>query len=245
MLGKRMLVDTSKCIGCRACQVACKQWHSLEAEDTTFTGSYQNPPDMSGANLTVAKFTEIEEDEQVKWLIFKDMCRHCQRPSCKGSCPLHAIVRQADGTVRINPDICNPDACSAIEQKPCQWGCPFRFVPKREYTKNGSPVLTKMRKCDFCYNRMNSSPEATILKAAPFKSADGKTTSALPACQVTCPPGAITSGKADAMLTRANKRVTYLKANGYPNANVYPKQTLWPSHVIWVLLEPKEVYGLL
>lgn len=245
MTGKRMLIDTSKCTACRACQVACKQWHSLPAEDTEFTGTYTNPPDNSGANLTVVKFTEAEVGGKLRFLFFNNRCRHCHHAPCKGACPLGAIKKQPNGTIRIDPDICDPDACSSIEKKPCQWACPFQFIPKREYVKDGSTVLTKMRKCDFCYNRMNTSPEATILKAIPFKSADGKTKSALPACKVTCPPGAITFGNADPMLTKANKRVTYLKANGYPNANVYPKQKSWPSHVIWVLLEPKEVYGLL
>jgi formate dehydrogenase iron-sulfur subunit len=97
-----------------------------------------------------------------------------------------------------------------------------------------------MRKCDFCFNRFTDAK----LKLPPFKSADGKTKSALPACQVTCPPGAITSGVADAILTKANKRVAFLRLNGYPNARVYPTQRSWPSHVIWILLEPKEVYGL-
>src|SRR4030042_3791201 len=99
MEGKRILVDTSKCQACKACQAECKQWHSLEAEDTTFTGSYQNPPDMSGANLTVVKFTEIETGGKVKWLFFKDGCRHCQDPRCKLACPRKAIKRQANGVV--------------------------------------------------------------------------------------------------------------------------------------------------
>jgi formate dehydrogenase iron-sulfur subunit len=243
MTGKRMLIDTSKCIGCKACQVACQQWHSLTAEDTTFTGTYTNPPDMSGTNLMVIKFTEIETSGQVRWLFLNDRCRHCQHPSCKGSCPLGAIKRQKNGIVRIDPDICDPNVCSTSGKKPCQWGCPF-YVPKYIYEKNSVEVATKMMKCDFCYNRINASPEATILKNPPFKSSDGKTKSALPACQVTCAPGAITTGKADGILTKARKRVTYLKANGYPNANIYPSQTAWPSHVIWILLEPKETYAL-
>ncbi len=87
MEGKRILIDTSKCVACKACQVACQQWHSLPSEDTTFTGTYQNPPDMSGANLTVAKFFEIF-DTKLKWLFFKDQCRHCNYPNCKLACPL-------------------------------------------------------------------------------------------------------------------------------------------------------------
>src|SRR4030042_824657 len=251
MTGKRLFIDTSKCQACKACQAACQQWHSLEAEDTTFTGSYQNPPDMSGANLTVVKFTEIEVGGKVKWLFFKDGCRHCDAPTCRTACPLvpKAIKRQANGIVRIDPALCHPDVCSANAEKPCQTACPFKSlsdgvigIPKRGYVNGGSPVTTVMRKCDLCYNRMNLSPEATELKNLPFVSTDGKTRSALPACKVTCPPGAIKIGVADVMLTQAKKRVTYLKNHGYPNANVYPAGLA--THVIWVLLEAPSTYGI-
>ena len=253
MLGKRMLIDASKCIGCRACQVACKQWHSLPSEDTTFTGSYQNPPDMSGANLTVAKFTEIETGGKVKWLIFKDMCRHCAMPKCKATCPRRAIIKQANGMVRINPALCNPVACAPGSgdkvARPCQQGCPYKTgglggmvgIPKWQYTKDGALSKSKMRKCDFCFDRWTKSG----LKIPPFvSSGQPAVTSAVPACQVTCPPGAITTGGAGAVLTRANGRVSYLRANGYPNANVYPDQNVSQTHVIWVLTENKSTYGL-
>src|SRR4030043_868219 len=227
MLGKRMLIDTSKCTACRACMVSCKQWHSLPAVDTEFTGSYTNPPDLTGADLTNVQFTEAEVVGKLRFLFFNNRCRHCDAPTCRVACPLvpKAIKRQANGIVRIDPDRCDPSLCSTNAIKPCQQACPFKSIgdgaigiPKREYVKDGSPVTTVMRKCDFCYNRFTS----LELKSPPFVSTDGKTKSALPACQVTCPPGAITSGKADAMLTKATKRVNYLKLNGYPNANIYP-----------------------
>ncbi|MEM7828513.1 MAG: 4Fe-4S dicluster domain-containing protein, partial [Candidatus Aenigmatarchaeota archaeon] len=108
MTGKGLLVDTSKCQACKACQVACQQWHTLPAEDTTFTGSYQNPPDMSGANLTVVKFIELESSGKLEWLFFKDQCRHCETPSCKASCPFNAIKRDSDGRVYILKSKCKP-----------------------------------------------------------------------------------------------------------------------------------------
>jgi formate dehydrogenase iron-sulfur subunit len=250
MTGKRILIDTSKCTACKACQVACQQWHTLEAEDTTFTGSYTNPEDLSGATLTLIKFTEAEAGDKLRWLFFNNRCRHCQDPRCKLACPLKAIKRQANGIVRIDPDLCDPLACTddpPYLDRPCQRQCPFKNghgtgIPKWKYEKNGNPVETKMRKCDFCYNRLNTSPEAMVLKSPPFVSTDGKTKSALPSCQVTCIPGAITSGKADAMWTKATKRVNYLKTHGYPDANIYPAD--FPTHVIWVLIEKPEVYGL-
>jgi formate dehydrogenase iron-sulfur subunit len=230
--------------------VACKQWHSLPAVDTEFTGSYTNPPDLTGADLTVIKFTEAEVAGKLRFLFFNQRCRHCDNPRCKLACPLKAIKRQKNGIVRIDHNICDPLACTDDPiwmDRPCQRQCMFKgdgdgsSIPKWQYTKDGVPInASAMRKCDFCYNRFTS----LELKSPPFVSTDGKTKSALPACQVTCPPGAIKSGKADAMLNQANKRVTYLKANGYPDANVYPSPTGIPTHVIWVLVEKPEVYGL-
>jgi len=234
MLGKRLMIDTSKCIACKGCQVACKQWHGLPAEDTSFTGSYQNPPDMSGANLTVAKFVEKEEESgRLKWLFFKDQCRHCETPVCREVCPVAgAIVRQADGIVRVVPAKCKPDVCTDGDPKLCQMACPYS-VPKRIYKKNGSVVKAKMRKCDFCYNRYLTSQKV------PAKSRK-------PSCQLACPPEAIISGKPSPMMTKANARVTYLRSNGFPDANVYPPQGGYygPTHVIWVLTEKPSVYGL-
>jgi formate dehydrogenase iron-sulfur subunit len=233
MTGARVVIDTTRCIACKACQVACKQWHSLPSEDTTFTGSYQNPPDMSGANLTVAKFKEVEVAGQLKWLFFKDQCRHCQGAWCKQACPSRAITQTPAGIVKIDPAICDPTTCSALTIKPCQSVCPFN-VPKYQYVKNGSPVATKMRKCDLCYDRM-SNPQ---LPSA----------SRRPACMVTCPPGIIyAQANADVVWTKVVNYVKSLRSSGkFPNATVYPHQNAsWgPTHVLWILAENSSKYDL-
>jgi formate dehydrogenase iron-sulfur subunit len=251
MTGKRMLIDTSKCIGCKACQIACQQWHSLSAEDTAFTGSYTNPPDLSGANLTLIKFFEIEKNGSVQFHFVTERCRHCEYPNCLLSCPLGAIKKKNNGMVFIDLTKCIPEGPGACTdqpypaKRPCQLGCPFKVsgdglgIPRLKYMKDGSLTGDKMKKCDFCYNRFGNQGASLGL---PPKGAFAK--SRLPACEVTCAPGAIKSGKAKAMLNKANKRVTYLKANGYPNANVYPNQNGIPTHVIWVLLENPTVYGM-
>lgn len=232
MEGIRLLIDTSKCVACKACQVSCQQWHSLQSEDTTFTGTYQNPPDMSGTNLTVVKFREIV-DTKLKWIFFKDQCRHCDNPTCMKHCPLKAIIREANGIVKIDPAICDPSKCSWSATKPCQSRCPYG-IPKYKYVKNGSLVRTDMRKCDFCYDRF-------IHGQLPEESKK-------PSCQVTCPPGAISSGDADSILSDAESRVSYLKSIGFPDANIYPDQNgkcCWgPTHVIWVLTEDPSKYGV-
>jgi formate dehydrogenase iron-sulfur subunit len=231
LTGIRLLVDTSLCIACRVCQVACKQWHSLPSEDTIFAGSYQNPPDMSAANLTVTKFNEILDLGKLKWLFFKDQCRHCEVPNCLEKCPLGAIVKQTDGIVRIDPDICDPTLCFAGEPKPCQHACTFE-IPKWKYVKDGNLIQTDMRKCDLCYNRFAN-------LTLPLQSRK-------PSCEVTCPSGAIVSGDADAILTRANNRVAYLQTKGFSEANIYPPQSGFGTltHVIWILTENPTDYGL-
>ena len=229
MNGIRLLIDTSKCIGCKACQVACQQWHSLPSEDTAFTGSYQNPRDKSAANLTVTKFFEIV-DTKLNWLFFKDQCRHCDDPPCMEACPLRAIVKQPDGVVRIDPAKCFPSRCSSYDIKPCQDECEFDEIPRYKYVKDGSPVSTKMRKCDFCYDRFTSTLGVQSKK---------------PACQISCPPGAISFGDADPMLTDAMNRVDYLKTHGFPEANIYPDQSESDeaTHVLWVLTKREGQYG--
>ncbi|MFH1703434.1 MAG: 4Fe-4S dicluster domain-containing protein [Nitrospirota bacterium] len=231
MLGSRFVIDTSRCIGCKACQIACQQWHGLTAEDTAFTGSYQNPPDMSGTNLTVVKFTEKEESGKVKWLFMKDQCRHCVGAPCR-SCPLGAIKIYKSQIVLIDPAICDPTACAAIDDpKPCQLTCTYN-IPKWKYVKNGSEVRAKMMKCDLCYNR--------------FVHPDLPAASKRPACMDTCPPNIMKLGAADTMLTKAINRAKFLRPRGYPKATVYPKQDTvnGPTRVIWVLLDEAAAYGL-
>lgn len=235
MTGGRFVIDTSKCIGCKACQLACQQWNSLTAEDTAFTGSYQNPPDLSGVNLNIVKFKEAEVTGQIRWLFFKDQCRHCDTPLCKLACPKFAIEKLASGIVRIDPTKCVPEgptACSGTAEKPCQAYCPFH-VPKFRYVKNGSPQLqAAMKKCHLCYNRFNNSS----LPAA----------SRRPACMVACPTGVMTVGAADSMWTKAVQRAKTLRNHGYPNATIYPHQqgTWGKTHVIWILTNDWRLYDL-
>lgn len=245
MAKKMMLIDTSKCIACRACQVACQQWHKLPAENTSFTGSYQNPPDMSSANLTVVKFYEVGSNGDLRWLFFADKCRHCAAPLCKAECPLGAINQNTNGFVFIT-NKCKPSKCSKNAVKPCQLACPFKTGPLGipRYQLNNGELLEggKANKCDFCYDRWKNLRDGAPnpLKSYPFDGTFAE--SAKSACELVCPTGAISTGGSLKKRNEAKARVSYLKANGYPNANVYPNG--YQTQVIWILLESCEAYGL-
>jgi formate dehydrogenase iron-sulfur subunit len=243
-----MIIDTSKCIGCKACQVACQQWNGLPAEDTTFTGTYQNPPDMSGANLTVVKFTEVGNNGDLRWLFFKDQCRHCDDPMCVKACNTYgtgAIYRHPLGAVWVRQGICNPAVCkqSYTYLRPCQLYCPFQTVgglgiPRRTYKKNGETVgqeTGKSAKCTFCYNRIMRPDLPKDL---------GTFTS--PACMGACPPGAIDVNYVKNIRSKVVNRLNELKTHGYPNACLYPYQIPGVlTHVNWILTEHPSAYGLL
>ncbi|WP_028573611.1 4Fe-4S dicluster domain-containing protein, partial [Desulfonatronovibrio hydrogenovorans] len=84
MDGKGFFIDLTKCTACRGCQVACKQWHKLPAEETRNWGSHQNPKDLSFITYKVVRMNEIVEDNKLKnWVFFPDQCRHCLSPPCK------------------------------------------------------------------------------------------------------------------------------------------------------------------
>jgi formate dehydrogenase iron-sulfur subunit len=247
-----IVIDTSKCIGCKSCQIACQQWNGRPAEDTDFTGSYQNPPDLSGANLNIVKFFEIEEPGgKVQWHFMADRCRHCDIPLCKPACPKLAIVKHNLGAVWIDETKCIPsgpgnctgnDNAPDSQLRPCQNACPYKIsgdgigVPRWQYMKNGSLVIEpKMKKCTFCYNRFLNSQ----LHEGTFAN------SKRPACALACPTGAIQVNRLGAMKSIVIARLAVLKANGYPNAIVYPYQ--WPgakTHVNWILTEHPTTYGL-
>jgi len=121
-----MLIDVSKCIGCRGCQVACKQWNQLQAEKTTFSGSYQNPIELSAKTWTLIQFVEPEDfEEDPRWLFRKNQCFHCTDATCLQVCPTKAIRRKENGIVYINQDICA--GCKA-----CVESCPFH-VPHPDH----------------------------------------------------------------------------------------------------------------
>lgn len=149
---KGMLLDVSKCMACRGCQVACKQWNQLPAEKTHFTGTYQNPPRLSGKTWTLIQFIEPEEGK-TRWLFRKQQCLHCTDASCVAVCPTGAAQRREDGVVYIDQAACT--GC-----KYCVESCPFN-TPKFD------PATGTARKCTFCLDRVVNGLEPACAKACP------------------------------------------------------------------------------
>ena len=142
-MAKAILVDTSKCIGCRGCQVACKQWHDLQAEPTEFRGTYENPPDLSAKTWRKVRFVETAGDDgRLRWRFISDACKHCTDASCLAVCPTGALFRRPWGAVDLNQEICN--GC-----RYCVAACPFGVVTFNEETG-------RVDKCVMCPDRVEA-----------------------------------------------------------------------------------------
>jgi formate dehydrogenase iron-sulfur subunit len=172
-----VLIDTTKCMGCRGCQVACKQWNGLKAERTTFFGGpgYQNPPALSADTFTLITFAEIEGENGLRWIFTKRGCMHCKDPACAAVCPVGALHKKPNGAVAYDPDKC-------MGCRYCMLACPWS-VPSYEW-QNPSPFV---RKCTLCDSRQQN----------------GKA----PACVSACPTGALQFGRRKELLAKARMRI--------------------------------------
>jgi len=194
MAEKAMFIDTSVCMGCRACQIACKQWWQQGVTPTTQTGTYQNPPDLNWQTWSLLRFSETEIDGKFHFLFAKDQCRHCADPMpCALGCPNDAITKNEFGAVLIDQEKCGD--C----ELQCAQYCPYD-IPKPELGPEGE-TYCRVFKCRLCNDRV----------------ADGKK----PACASTCPTGAIHFGDKTEMVALAEARLAAVEGD-YPMAEIYP-----------------------
>jgi len=149
------LIDVSKCIGCKACQVACSEWNDLRDVVGHNVGVYDNPADLDAESWTVMRFTEyVEQDGRLEWLIRKDGCMHCADPGCLKACPAPgAIVQYSNGIVDFIEENCI--GCGS-----CITGCPFN-VPRLSKKDN------KAYKCTLCSDRVSVGLEPSCVKTCP------------------------------------------------------------------------------
>jgi len=149
------LVDTTTCIGCKACEVACLEWNGYEFRDTTFNNTYQTMPSTEWNFWNLIKFNEVEDGNgNLQWLMRKDQCMHCEEPGCLIACPADgAIVQYTNGIVDFNQANC-------IGCQYCVTGCPFN-IPKF------NPATKKVYKCTLCSDRVGAGLEPACIKSCP------------------------------------------------------------------------------
>ena len=152
---KGVLVDLTRCIGCRGCQVACKEWNERAARKTSFKGDFTNPVKLSSDCYTNIKFVETEKKGGVGWSFIKNQCMHCKDPACVSVCPVAALQKTAAGPVTYHFDKC-------IGCRYCMMACPFH-IPKYEWESN-SPWV---QKCSFCSERIADGMEPACTKVCP------------------------------------------------------------------------------
>jgi formate dehydrogenase iron-sulfur subunit len=215
--------DTSVCIGCKACEVACKEWNGVPEDGIELTGmSYDNTVGLSGSTWRHVAFIEQSavttvlaegSDAAVRWLMSSDVCKHCTEAGCLDVCPTGALVRTEFGTVLVQDDICN--GCGY-----CVGACPFGVIGRRD--DDGLA-----HKCTLCYDRIG----------------EGMT----PACAKACPTESIQFGPLDELRDRAAVRLEELHEAGVPEAQLYgadPDNGVGGTGAFFLLLDQPEVYGL-
>ena len=219
------LTDSTLCIGCKACEVACKEWNDVPGDGFTFTGfSYDNTQSLGHSTWRHVKFVErmaggdpVPADagyrsNTFRWDFSSDVCKHCENAGCLEACPTGSIVRTEFGGVFIQPDVCN--GCGY-----CVVACPFGVVDRR-------PGDGRAFKCTFCYDRQKAGLQ--------------------PACAAACPTQSIQFGDLDVLRAKAAARVGELRARGIDDAVVYDPQdtSVEGTHAVFVLRGRPEDYNL-
>lgn len=194
--------DSTLCIGCKACEVACKQWNGLPADGMEWSGqSYDNTRQLSATTWRHVTFTEIAapmpgkqagaggevEEPKFRWLFNSDVCKHCTEAPCQEVCPTGALIRNEFDDVYVQQDICN--GCGY-----CVVACPFGVLGRSE--EDG-----KAHKCTLCYDRQKDGIE--------------------PACAKACPTASIQFGPVEELRRRARERVGEVRAKGQAGAYLY------------------------
>jgi len=230
------LIDIANCIGCRACQVACKQWNEKDGEATELDDQlgFQNPATLSAKTLTLIAFHETENAAKpggVESAFVMQRCLHCLEPACVSACPTTALYRQADGPVSYNADDC-------IGCRYCQLACPWD-VPTSDWNTR-SP---KISKCTHCADRVPQ-PAPVSFNEKPLSDEAARqfaNTMAIPACVKACPADALRYGTREEMLALAHKRIAD-RPDRYVD-HIYGEKELGGTSVLYLSAVPFEKLG--
>jgi formate dehydrogenase iron-sulfur subunit len=211
--------DTSICIGCKACEVACKEWNGLQADNKVFLAdSFDNTGALDAEHWRHVKFIEQIADAPTSvgngqaWLMMSDICKHCEHASCMQVCPTGAIIRTEFDSVFIQQDVCN--GC-----RNCISACPYSVI-------GFSSATGTARKCTLCYDRLQNNM--------------------MPACAQACPTQSIQFGKVDDLKAVAAKRLDAVKAGGAGNAQLYgaDDSVYGGLNAFFLLMDRPETYAL-
>ena len=210
---KTFLVDTTRCTACRGCQLACKEWNELPANETKQRGSHQNPPDLNPNNYKIVRFHEhLDANNNVIWNFFPDQCRHCLIPICKDVADMAvpgAVVKDPKtGAVLFtekSAQLSEADAQAVTD------ACPYNIPRRNLETK-------RLTKCTMCIERIS--------------------VGMLPMCVKTCPTGAMVFGEREEILPLAQKRLD-IALKSFPKAFLADYKDV---SVIYLLAEEKEHY---
>jgi len=176
-MSKTFFVDLTKCTACRGCQIACKQWKKLPAEQTENWGSHQNPKDLSGKTIRLVRFNEVEVNGRLEWLFFPEQCRHCVEPPCLDAAEVEgAIIHDQDTGAVVYTEMTAKQA----DKDAFRASCPYDIPRVNEET--GQVV-----KCDMCNDRVKAGMR--------------------PACVTSCPTGTMNFGDREEMLALAEERL--------------------------------------
>ena len=154
-MAKSVLVDLTRCIGCRGCQTACKEWNEQPARKTVFKGEYSNPVRLNSDTYTRIRFSEKDDKGRPVWSFIKEQCLHCVEPACASVCPVAALTKTPNGAVVYDYDRC-------IGCRYCMLACPFQ-IPTFEW-ESARPWV---QKCSFCSERINDGLLPACVKVCP------------------------------------------------------------------------------
>ena len=234
--------DTSICIGCKACEVACKEWNAIPEDGLAFTGmsmdntvrlgadtwrhvafieqrrplGHQDPGlhhDTDALAMAANGASPAQQGDEFRWLMSSDVCKHCTHAACLDVCPTGSLFRTEFGTVVVQEDICN--GCGY-----CIPACPYGVIDQRK--DDG-----RAWKCTLCYDRLGAGQE--------------------PACAKACPTDSIQFGPLDELRERADARLAQLHAAGVGEARLYgrnPDDGVGGDGAFFLLLDAPETYGL-